>query len=137
MEKHNIDIDELIELFSTPWIPAEHKRYLKSHHWRLKKVEYFESRPRACYVCGVTEKIHLHHRTYANIWNEDLDDLITLCNVHHSELHSLQNRFNLMVEDATDVYLACAGKVGFGELKKNRALAKVAKEYLKRPNDDD
>ena len=42
--------------------------------------------PQSCRVCHAPN-VDLHHKTYARLGNEKLDDLIPLCRDHHDELH--------------------------------------------------
>jgi hypothetical protein len=36
-----------------------------------------------CAACGSTDKIQVHHLTYARIFNENMEDLLPLCDLHH------------------------------------------------------
>jgi hypothetical protein len=62
--------------------------------WKIKKNEWVASgRPLECWACG--EKMppnragfNFHHRTYANLGNENLDDIVLLCQPHHRELEN-------------------------------------------------
>ena len=63
--------------------------YMSSPEWRRKRAEYFESgRPTCCYICGAPKDwdTQLHHRTYANLGHENLDDLVPVCPAHHKEI---------------------------------------------------
>ncbi len=40
-----------------------------------------------CILCRSTRKINVHHNTYANLWNENLDDCAVLCSVCHGKFH--------------------------------------------------
>jgi hypothetical protein len=77
---------------STPNREKYHS-YLKSYEWHQKKCEWIASgRPAFCFACEkampyVNAKgFNFHHRTYENLYNEKLDDLIPLCSEHHQEL---------------------------------------------------
>jgi predicted nucleic acid-binding protein len=127
-----IDPQDLIALFTCPWVPDAHKKYLKSHHWRKIKQEYWAVHIRECSICELKKNIHLHHRTYVNLWNESFDDLVPLCAVHHHELHDLQNKYNLAVEDASDIYMAVRTNLGIKFLKQNKMLYDIAKSCARK-----
>ncbi|WP_123862073.1 HNH endonuclease [Chryseobacterium artocarpi] len=40
-----------------------------------------------CQQCKSKAAIHVHHLTYENIFNENLEDLISLCIECHSQIH--------------------------------------------------
>ena len=48
-------------------------------------------RSRTCHVCGASDVIELHHRSYARLGGETLDDLVPLCDDHHDEVHRLEH----------------------------------------------
>ena len=72
--------------------PIEYHSYLKSMDWKRKKVEWINSgRPRLCWACEKPmprnkSGFNFHHRTYANLGNENLDDLVLLCMRDHQAL---------------------------------------------------
>jgi hypothetical protein len=75
----------------------EYKDYLKSNHWKNKKNQHYRkaSSRRVCFVCGEADNLHVHHNTYENINNEKLQDLVTLCQKHHHELHEVSKNFKI------------------------------------------
>lgn len=80
--------------------------YIGSSAWAAKRKEYRESgRPTGCAKCGTKKDIHFHHRTYVRFGRERLDDLVPLCQIHHSQLHDLQHREGLTVLKATAIFL--------------------------------
>lgn len=70
--------------------------YLKSGHWKRVKERFKGS---VCYVCGTSENIHVHHKTYKRKGREPNKDLLPLCGKHHGELHKLRNKEGLKLED--------------------------------------
>lgn len=61
--------------------------YLTSETWHETRQRYKGSkRHQKCFICFGTE-VDLHHRTYARLGEERLDDLIALCRYHHDALH--------------------------------------------------
>jgi 5-methylcytosine-specific restriction endonuclease McrA len=70
----------------------EYAEYIKSKRWRAVRDRYWASRlPKACYICGVDggTGMDLHHRTYKNLGNERLMDLVPLCRPCHQDVHDL------------------------------------------------
>jgi hypothetical protein len=82
---------EPIMYFSTQK-PVDYHSYLKSVDWKRKKVEWVNSgRPLKCWACEKPmpknrSNFNFHHRTYANLGNENLDDLVLLCQYDHERL---------------------------------------------------
>lgn len=71
---------------------SSYDAYLSSPHWRRLRVTYQESgRPIVC-ICGDTEDLDYHHKTYDRLGAEDLDDLTPLCRRCHAALHTLERR---------------------------------------------
>lgn len=68
--------------------------YLSSTEWQDKRREYWESGAyRFCYVCedpwiGFKGK-DLHHRSYKNFGQEELDDLVPVCRPCHKDITQL------------------------------------------------
>lgn len=66
---------------------AKYTEYLKSPQWKSKRQELFNERGKRCESCGRTENIQVHHLTYRNVFNENLEDLQVLCKKCHSKKH--------------------------------------------------
>ena len=65
---------------------AGHKsmpEYLASPYWRNIRQQALERDNNQCVVCGRGANLHVHHLHYENKGHEKLEDLITLCPVHH------------------------------------------------------
>lgn len=60
--------------------------YLDTRHWANKRRAYLRRYPK-CEVCGTTEDLRVHHKTYANLGQEPDRDLVTLCKQHHGLIH--------------------------------------------------
>jgi hypothetical protein len=87
------------------WHTDQYESYLKSGQWAEKRQEKLESVNYSCdrdirliYQTGedgilrrITDcspgPLQVHHRTYANLGNESLDDLVVLCKLHHDQEH--------------------------------------------------
>ena len=79
--------------YSSTHARADYHIYLKSHEWREKRWQWvYSGRPLMCWACEKPMPMfdwsgfNFHHRTYKNIFNENLDDLVLLCQEHHKEL---------------------------------------------------
>lgn len=84
----------------------DYSRYLRSSHWRKLRARYQRERPWVC-VCGATESLELHHKTYDRLGAEELDDLQPLCQPCHSLLHGLAKQTgSLDPENVFDVLRA-------------------------------
>jgi hypothetical protein len=51
------------------------------------RVDILTVRGKRCKRCGVTKFLHVHHKTYANLGNEEPEDLEILCKDCHAEEH--------------------------------------------------
>ena len=70
----------------------QYKDYINSPEWRRKREQYWQSKLSSnCYCCDTPRHkgMHLHHRTYKNLGNERLMDLVPVCQACHSEIHKL------------------------------------------------
>jgi len=67
-----------------------YKNYLESEHWKALQKEFFhcQQSDSKCYICQNVRSLHLHHLTYARLGSELLSDLVGLCSVCHSDVHS-------------------------------------------------
>lgn len=62
--------------------------FLKSEHWKIVKIEYNKLNPsRYCELCKNTGEMHLHHLTYKNFCNENMNELIRVCKNCHENIH--------------------------------------------------
>lgn len=77
----------------------EYKDYLVSEDWEKLKVQRFQKDEHKCMICksGKIQKAKLvcHHITYTRLFNEEIDDLITLCMRCHSKIHRASPPKNL------------------------------------------
>lgn len=65
-------------------------QYLKSDEWKAKRLEVLKRDNSKCQICSSSEQLDIHHKTYENFRNENLDDLQTVCRKCHKELHGLK-----------------------------------------------
>lgn len=67
--------------------PEEKYAYLQSPMWQAKREIVLKRDKHQCVVCGTDSTLEIHHITYANLGNERIDQLVTLCRKHHQEVH--------------------------------------------------
>ena len=63
----------------------------KSPNWRFKRETRFNIDKGICQSCGKTiylNSFHCHHLNYASLFNEDMEDLVSLCYSCHQEKHN-------------------------------------------------
>jgi hypothetical protein len=65
---------------------SEYHKYLASREWALKKNAVRRRSGGICERCKTSPHHATHHLTYERIGNEDLDDLIAVCNRCHQYL---------------------------------------------------
>jgi hypothetical protein len=74
--------------------------YCASPHWQIRRAIYFETHTKACWICGSTEHVHLHHVSYEHIGAERDHELLPLCRRHHRGLHSYMKHYRAKLETA-------------------------------------
>lgn len=75
---------------------AAYGNYIHSPEWLSVRQQYWDSDlPQECYVCGKPrdEKFHMHHRTYRNFGNEELEDIVPACPRCHRFIHNIYEFF--------------------------------------------
>ena len=63
----------------------------ESPHWLLKRETRFNIDKGICQSCGKTiylNSFHCHHKNYNSLFNEDMEDLESLCYSCHQEIHN-------------------------------------------------
>ena len=66
------------------------RKYLLGDIYKAKKILILERDNYTCQSCGSTKNLQVHHIKYKNLYNEPLEDLITLCGGKagcHNTLH--------------------------------------------------
>jgi hypothetical protein len=62
--------------------------YIKSSAWREVREDLFNIFGEHCSTCLSSENLHVHHKTYENLFAEDVDnDLEVLCQSCHFKVH--------------------------------------------------
>lgn len=76
-------------------IPPDKYRFYDSYvhpenkDWQAVKVAVKARDGSQCRCCLSKNNLHVHHLTYANLGNERLEELVTLCETCHREVHRL------------------------------------------------
>jgi len=70
----------------------DYKRYLASREWRVRRKKFIEEATYGvCQRCADHPIENVHHLTYANIGNEDWDDLMGLCRPCHEYIAGVRD----------------------------------------------
>ena len=62
--------------------------YIKSPIWEQVRNRYYRRNPSRCAACGTAQHIHLHHMIYGKFGEEKDNELVPLCEMHHSQYHA-------------------------------------------------
>lgn len=66
----------------------KYKDYLQSHEWKMKAQQKRNQEGNRCQLCNANKTmLHVHHRTYQNLYNEEMSDLVVLCDKCHKKFH--------------------------------------------------
>lgn len=76
-------------------------QYLQSKQWKQKKEYALEYYGRNCGACGSKYNIQVHHKTYKNVFNETMEDLMLLCERCHRKEH--KGKFKKKVKDSETI----------------------------------
>lgn len=82
----------MIRCKDTGEIAWTYKGYAQTVHWKTKRKEYmgfrFGTDEPECEICKKRDVwLLIHHKTYQNITNEKMEDLICLCSECHFKQH--------------------------------------------------
>jgi 5-methylcytosine-specific restriction endonuclease McrA len=106
--------------------------YLTSRHWQDTRKMKLEHRG-FCQICGEVNKLHVHHKKYTDkyghniLYNERIEDLMTLC----PSCHSLWHKYITEVRKPNKKVLRIKRLMQLGVLK-NKAFMVVANPELYR-----
>lgn len=67
-----------------------YNRYLESAAWRTLRAKVLERDGRTCAGCFSPAE-QVHHRTYARVGYEEMDDLISVCSDCHASIHGARS----------------------------------------------
>ena len=66
---------------------SKYIKYLNSLQWFYIRKRIIKRDGNKCTKCGAKKSLHVHHITYDNLFNENDEDLITLCAACHMKEH--------------------------------------------------
>ncbi|PZV19176.1 MAG: hypothetical protein DCF22_00480 [Leptolyngbya sp.] len=69
-----------------------YEQYISSPEWKQKRQRVIERDGCKCRTCWESEDLEVHHVSYERLFNEDLDDLITLCHQCHEAITTVIRR---------------------------------------------
>lgn len=76
---------------------AEYQEYLKSKHWQDIRHKVFKEYGYRCDLCGSPKNLRVHHITYENLGEEQISDLVPLCEDCHKNLHDPKNSIDYLL----------------------------------------
>jgi hypothetical protein len=65
----------------------DYQEYLNSEGWKAKRNMILNMWGNRCALCNEGGELHLHHRDYSRLGNEEVTDVIPLCKPHHARFH--------------------------------------------------
>ena len=73
-------------------IPVDYQAYINSNAWKTKRYAYGITFGWKCQRCGIPHPqdrnlLHLHHKTYARLGHERIEDVELICVDCHSKEH--------------------------------------------------
>lgn len=68
---------------------AKYEAYLLSPEWKAKREQRLTISNHSCSACTASRNVHVHHLTYERIFNENMEDLLPLCEEHHNRIELL------------------------------------------------
>lgn len=96
--RYNESKDLIYKYRNKVWIESQTEKHIEfDYNKYLQTKEWIETRGKRllidnymCVFCGNKNHLHVHHKTYKNLRNEDVEnDLVTLCKVCHEKIHRL------------------------------------------------
>lgn len=102
---------QLDQSFADTWITRQrvltdqdYQSYLKSDEWRrIKQVASKREHYQKCWLCGATENLELHHRSYKWLGTPHaMRGLVAMCRTCHGGTHDYAKRNGLSVRRATN-----------------------------------
>lgn len=64
-----------------------YQQYLLSDTWKSKRVRVLQRDDYSCRACANAKAVEVHHKSYLNIGDEPLFELISVCKACHLQLH--------------------------------------------------
>lgn len=89
-----IDWSKGVKCKDTKEVCYSYKEYLNSKHWITFRYNFFKKVSNQCRMCQCTQGLNLHHKTYKNIGNEKIEDVVGLCFKCHKYIHNNVTSFD-------------------------------------------
>jgi len=78
--KPSKNLDDFIDV-------SKKQSYLLSSKWKKKIMQRLQLDNYECCGCGSKKQLEVHHNSYANLYNESINDIETLCRTCHQHVH--------------------------------------------------
>lgn len=69
------------------YFKLDYYEYLQTEEWKIKRNQRLKIDNYTCQNCGIHTNLQVHHLDYSTIFNESMNDLITMCKPCHFKLH--------------------------------------------------
>jgi len=67
----------------------KYAEYLESKKWKGIKKRVLKRDGNKCVRCKSSKRLQVHHKTYGHLFNERINELITLCSYCHKKEHHI------------------------------------------------
>lgn len=94
----------IIKRAKLPLFTGTYHAYLRSPQWRFKRNQALKHYGRKCHVCKRRDNLQVHHKTYARLFQEEMKDLLVVCDGCHSNIHEGKN--NIVADPMTSEFLS-------------------------------
>lgn len=83
-------LNYLISISYVGLIPLTYDEYINHSIWKLRRDLYIEHYEGKCQECYLKKKVlHLHHKHYETVLQEEVNDLVLLCSGCHKKQHNV------------------------------------------------
>ena len=84
------DSDEIAQIEE---LTGNYRKYIDSEHWNAIRTQALKRDGFRCQICGTGIEPRVHHVSYEHLGTEqELDDVVTLCDECHSKVHAKDNQ---------------------------------------------
>lgn len=114
--------------------PENYESYITGPDWAKRKKAWFSNYGKWCRICKTDINIHLHHKSYDRFTCEEDDDLVALCEEHHTIVHKYhKEKKNISLRDATDIVISISElkPIKLGPILEKRLAKKIEFQKLK------
>lgn len=95
--------------------------YITSPRWFYVRRLVFDKYGKKCKRCESKKKLHVHHKTYERLGNENIEtDLVVLCNKCHDKYHKKHKHTSI---ETTDKFINNE-QTNFSKKKSNKEIKK-------------